>query len=85
MKKRAAKALRSPPSPWLTVDEACSRARVSRITLWRYGRSGKFPIHRFGGRRLVDKDELDHWIRSGNLAAGEYGAERQGRRRQKRS
>ncbi len=80
MKKRVARALRRPPGPWLTVEEACRRARVSRITLWRYGRAGKFPIHRFGGRRLVDKDELDQWIRSGKLAAGGYGAERQERR-----
>lgn len=51
-------------SPWLTLDEAAERLRVSRS--WLYQRLDRVPYHQFdqGGRIILHRDELDEWARN---------------------
>ena len=46
---------------WLTIDQAAERAHVSTRTLYAYRRDG-LPWSRIGGRVLIRRDDLDHWI-----------------------
>lgn len=40
-------------TPWLTVDEAAARLRISRKTVYRAVSEGKLRAARVGGRRAL--------------------------------
>jgi excisionase family DNA binding protein len=51
-------------SPWLTVDEACAYAKVSRATLLRAARLGRVQGFKVNSARLwrFRASDLDTWI-----------------------
>ncbi len=51
-------------SPWLTVDEACTYARVSRGTLLRAARLGRLKGYKVNGARLwrFKSCDIDLWL-----------------------
>ena len=52
------------PSPWLTVDEARTVAKVGSKTIYREIRAGRLRAARIGGRRdiRVHRDWLSAWL-----------------------
>lgn len=57
------------PREWLTVAEAADHARCSESTMYQRIRDGVVPSHRFEGRILVSRQELDDAIRAMPSAA----------------
>lgn len=57
------------PREWLTVAEAAKHARCSESTMYGRVRDGIVPSHRFEGRILINRAELDEAIRSMPSAA----------------
>ena len=58
------------PREWLTVAEAAQHARCSESTMYARIKEGIVPSHRFEGRILISRTELDEAIRSQPSAAG---------------
>jgi excisionase family DNA binding protein len=55
-----------PQGPWLTIEEAASRLRLSPKTLRNYISRGVFPVHQnpeTGTRRVHVKD-CDEWLQA---------------------
>jgi len=50
---------------WLTIREACLHAKISRTMLWKLYRSGCLMSYMLGGRRLIERGELDSVILAG--------------------
>ncbi|MCU1361223.1 MAG: hypothetical protein JWN99_2512 [Ilumatobacteraceae bacterium] len=48
---------------WVSIDELATHYRQHRRTIQRWIASGA-PVHRPGGRPLIDFDEFDEWVRS---------------------
>lgn len=50
----------------LRIREVIDRTGLSRTTIWRRERSGRFPRRRDLGGGLVGwaEDEIDHWLES---------------------
>lgn len=71
----------SSPDPWLTVDEAAGRAKVSTATIRREIRAGRLRAVRVGGRRCLRlrPQYVDQWLVAGSPEHAEREAERSGR------
>ena len=54
---------------WLTVSEAAKHARISESTMYSRIKDGIVPSHRFEGRILINRGELDQTIREQPSAA----------------
>lgn len=48
---------------WLTVQEAAAYARAGRGAIYAAIRSGNLRAHSVGRRLVIERDELDAWIR----------------------
>ena len=46
----------------LSVSEAAALLGVSRVTLYQYIKRDDFPAARIGGRVLIPRDKLQHWL-----------------------
>lgn len=57
-------------SPWLTSSEAAAHLRIGLSELQRLAAAGVIPSEQDspGGRRFFDREDLDHWRRSGGRA-----------------
>ncbi len=52
--------MRSASTEWLTLAEASAYLKVTRATLYRWARTGRVRLHRFGARTTrVKRSELD--------------------------
>jgi excisionase family DNA binding protein len=51
-------------SPWLTIDEGAAYVRKGRTTFRQLVRGGEVPSYDMGGMTLVNRDELNAWVRS---------------------
>lgn len=52
-------------SPYLDIDEAADRLKLSPHTLNKWRHEGRGPVFRDHGRRIVyHVDDLDHWSES---------------------
>jgi excisionase family DNA binding protein len=49
---------RKEPEELLTPDEAAALLKISKPTLWRWGKSGKLRIYGLGGARYFRKTEI---------------------------
>ena len=60
----------TPPSPWLTLEEAADYARMSKDTL--YKRTGEISHTKQAGRIRFKRSDLDAWLElePGGPAAG---------------
>jgi excisionase family DNA binding protein len=61
-------------SPWLTVDEAAARLRVSTKTIYREVQCGRLRAARIGGRRSLRF--LSEWLDSYAIATSKPVEER---------
>jgi excisionase family DNA binding protein len=50
---------------YLTVKMTCDYLNISRSTLGEWMKNGKIPFSRIGRSPRFDRDELDHWIKTG--------------------
>lgn len=41
---------KEPEPTWMSATQVCSRMGVNRSTLWRWGKEGYLPGHKFGNR-----------------------------------
>jgi len=53
-----------PASPWLSIAEACSRARVGRKVIYAAVRAGRLRAAHVDGRRkiVIHREWLDAWL-----------------------
>ena len=51
-------------SRWLTVRQAAEYARTSRQAIYTAIHAGALPAHCVGRRLVVDREDLDSWVRS---------------------
>jgi len=50
---------------WLSVDEIADYLGVSRDTIYSWLADKRMPAHKVGKLWKFQKNEVDHWIRSG--------------------
>lgn len=49
--------------PYLTIKEACEYAKIGRSTLYKLINEGEIESYKPKGKRLVDRESLDVWIK----------------------
>lgn len=49
--------------PFLTIKEACNYAKVGRSTLYKLMDHGEIVSYKPRGKRLVDRESLEAWIK----------------------
>jgi excisionase family DNA binding protein len=50
---------------WLRIDEVAARLDVHRMTVYRWARERRLPVHQLGGRGgplRVDEAEFERWL-----------------------
>jgi len=52
-------------TPWLRPKEAAAYIRRSRSLVYRMIREGELPSYSAGGKVLINKGDLDNWVRQG--------------------
>ncbi len=71
MKGRSRSAGDGPHSaPWLTVQQVAERFQVSRVTVWRWIRSGRLAGIRVGRVRRIAMQDIRSFTRKGQREAG---------------
>jgi excisionase family DNA binding protein len=55
----------SDPSPWLTVEDAARYLRRSQDAIRASIKRDAIPSYKIRGRRLLNRAELDEWVRRG--------------------
>lgn len=58
------KVAQSANSPWLTIDEGAVYVHKGRTWFRQQVRGGNVPSYDMGGVALVNREELDAWVRS---------------------
>ncbi len=56
---------------WLTLEEAAQYLKMGKSTLYDLARKGNIPAHKMGRVWRFDAEELDSWLKSGELALSE--------------
>lgn len=60
---------------YVSIEQACKRLSLSRVTLYRIFRTGKLASTKIGGRRVISRAALDRFVRlmdqSGGIPANE--------------
>ncbi len=57
-------------APWLTVQQVAERFQVSRVTVWRWIRSGRLAGIRVGRVRRIAMKDIRFFTRKGQQDAG---------------
>lgn len=48
----------------ITIDDACKKYSITKMTLWRWVRAKKFQVYKASNRRvLVDSKGIENWVR----------------------
>jgi len=58
------------PRKFLSLNEAKVYLHISKVTLWRWNKTGKLPVSHIGGRAWVRISDLDNLIEKGFLNGG---------------
>ena len=53
---------------WLTVEEICDYLQVTKDTIYKWISTRAMPAHKVGKRWMLQKSEVDQWIRDGKAA-----------------
>lgn len=53
---------------WLSVDEIAAYLGVKRDTIYKWIDRKKLPAHKVGSLWKFRKEEIDHWVTSGNAS-----------------
>lgn len=56
------------PNRWLSVEEISEYLGVSKDTIYAWRSKKGFPAHRIGRLWKFKTDEVDEWVRSGQVA-----------------
>ena len=58
---------------FIRADELIAKVRLSRPTIWRFGKSGRFPKRRLLGRKSVAwvEEEVEEWMASRVVVEGD--------------
>ena len=55
----------------LSLQEAARQLGVSRVTIWRWAKDGKFHAFRFGGRNYTTQAAIDAFRRQQGVSLAE--------------
>lgn len=55
---------------YVSVEQACKRLCISRVTLYRIFRTGKLASTKIGGRRVISRGALDRFVRLMDQSGG---------------
>jgi excisionase family DNA binding protein len=55
---------------WLDMDELSTYLKAPKSTLYKLARAKKIPGHKLGRSYRFDRDEVDLWIKRGQLKQG---------------
>ena len=58
-----------PDGPWMTTREAAAYTRFSVDSIKKMASHGRIPVHKQGRRNRYHKDELDRWLRTGQVSS----------------
>ncbi len=56
---------------WFTVDEICKYLNVSNETIYKWIDQIGLPAHKVGRRWMFKREQVDHWVQSGDAALEE--------------
>jgi len=54
-----------PENEYLTIQEVCKVLKVSRITVYRWIKSGKLSAYKAGKQYRIEKSHLDNFVKGG--------------------
>lgn len=54
---------------WLTIDELAEYLKMGRTKLYTMAQQEKVPGNKIGNQWRFDREEIDHWIKSGDAAS----------------
>ena len=54
--------IKVPMGQILTTKELAKYLRLTEVTIYKYDKEGKIPVHKVGSRWRFDKDKIDKWL-----------------------